>query len=80
MENHRGIRKYFKKLDNSHVETYLKKILSGFTLPEVIITTAIVAILGSLALPNYLRQMQKNSPERGGCGNEPITNLNRWIR
>ncbi|MDA7432749.1 type II secretion system GspH family protein [Synechococcus sp. AH-601-N23] len=41
------------------METYFKKISNGFTLPEVIITTAIVAILGSLALPNYLRQMQK---------------------
>ena len=59
MENHTGTRKYIKKLDNSRVKTNLKKILNGFTLPEVIITTAIVTILGSLALPNYLRQMQK---------------------
>ena len=59
MENHRSTRKYSRKLGNSYVETYFKKILNGFTLPEVMITTAIVAILGSLALPNYLRQMQK---------------------
>ena len=59
MENHKGTRKYRKKLNKSHLETYFKKVFNGFTLPEVIITTAIVAILGSLALPNYLRQMQK---------------------
>ena len=59
MEHYTSTRKYIKTLDNSHAETSFKKILNGFTLPEVIITTAIVAILGSLALPNYLRQMQK---------------------
>ena len=59
MENHTSTKKYSSKIDNNYVETYFKKISKGFTLPEVIITTAIVAILGSLALPNYLRQMQK---------------------
>ena len=33
--------------------------MNGFTLAEVLITVAIVGILSSLALPNYLRQMQK---------------------
>ena len=43
-----------------HAKTNIAiKIDRGFTLTELIATTTIVAILGSLALPNYLRQMQK---------------------
>ena len=59
MKNHTRTRKYIKTLDNSHVETSFKKILNGFTLTEILASTVIVGILGSIALPNYLRQMQK---------------------
>ena len=40
---------------------YLKPSISaGFTLSEVLITTAIVGILSSTALPNYLKQVNRS--------------------
>ena len=35
------------------------KKMNGFSLTEVIITTAIVGILSSIALPNYLSQLNR---------------------
>ena len=40
---------------NSHPQA-----LPGFTLTEVMITTAIVGILSSIALPNYLNQVNRS--------------------
>ena len=39
---------------------YTNKLTSGFTLTEVMITTAIVGILSSIALPNYLNQVNRS--------------------
>jgi prepilin-type N-terminal cleavage/methylation domain-containing protein len=39
--------------------TGITRAVNGFTLTEVLITIAIVGLLGSLALPNYLKQLQK---------------------
>ena len=38
----------------------LPQALPGFTLTEVMITTAIVGILSSIALPNYLNQVNRS--------------------
>ena len=42
-----------------HIQ-YTKPLTSGFTLTEVMITTAIVGILSSIALPNYLNQVNRS--------------------
>ena len=52
-------KKYNKILDDGYVVKYFSKAANGFTLTEVIITTIIVGILGSIALPNYHFHPQK---------------------
>ena len=43
-----------------NIETNIsEQCKNGFTLTEILASTVIVGILGSIALPNYLRQMQK---------------------
>ena len=42
-----------------HIQ-HRKPLTSGFTLTEVMITTAIVGILSSIALPNYLNQVNRS--------------------
>ena len=54
-----GTKNYNNSENPSRRITCFPKAMNGFTLVEVLITVVIVGILGSLALPNYLRQMQK---------------------
>ena len=45
-----------KALQNQHTKPLPK---TGFTLTEVLVTTAIVGILSSIAFPNYLNQVNR---------------------
>ena len=53
-------------LVNSPTETYSKSAQVGFTLIELMIAVAIIAILASVALPSY-RQMMANTQIRGAA-------------